>query len=58
MTFRRFGTFVVDVERVFAVNVVCHEPYTVKAFIIGAPAIELTGEAALELIEDVERWLE
>lgn len=58
MTFRRFGTFVVDVERVFAVNVVCQEPYTVKAFIIGAPAIELTGEAAEQLIEDVERWLE
>lgn len=47
-----------DVERVFAVSVVCNEPYTVKAFIIGAPAIELTGVAAEELIKDVERWLE
>lgn len=47
-----------DVERVFAVNVICNEPYTVKAFIIGAPAIELTGKAAEQLIEDVETWLE
>lgn len=58
MIFRRFGTFVVDVERIFAVNIVCQEPYTVKAFIIGAPAVELTGEAAEKLIEEVETWLE
>ncbi len=58
MTFRRFDNLVVDIERIFAVSVVCKEPYTVKAFIIGAPAIEVTGKAAEQLIEDVETWLE
>lgn len=58
MTFRKFGSLIVDVERIFAVDVIEKDPLRVKIYVIGAPALEIDGDAANLLLEDAMTWLD
>lgn len=58
MAFRRFGTLIIDVGRVFSIDVINNDPYTIKVGIIGAAPLILTGESAEGLVADALEWLD
>lgn len=58
MTFHRYGNLILDVERVFGVEIVAADPLRIKVLLVGSRPEEFTGEAARQLLEDATTWLD
>lgn len=58
MAFHKYGSLILDVERVFAIDVLCNSPLCIRVLFVGAKPEEFVGEAAELLLEDAMTWLD